>query len=57
MADEEEDPTFEEENEESGGGAEGGQGKRKKLFSKESELLDYKSKVMMDPGTGADGSN
>ena len=35
MADEEEDPTFEEENEEIGGGAEGGQGKRKRLFSKE----------------------
>ena len=38
MADEEEDPTFEEENEEIGGGAEGGQGKRKRLFSKECKL-------------------
>uniref|UniRef100_A0A8I3N5S6 TATA-box binding protein associated factor 13 n=3 Tax=Canis lupus familiaris TaxID=9615 RepID=A0A8I3N5S6_CANLF len=37
MADEEEDPAFEEENEEIGGGAEGGQGKRKRLFSKELE--------------------
>ncbi|GAB1288019.1 Transcription initiation factor TFIID subunit 13 [Apodemus speciosus] len=39
MADEEEDPTFEEENEEIGGGAEGGQGKRKRLFSKELDSL------------------
>ena len=41
MADEEEDPTFEEENEEIGGGAEGGQGKRKKLFSKELQCMMY----------------
>ncbi|XP_074226194.1 transcription initiation factor TFIID subunit 13 isoform X2 [Camelus bactrianus] len=41
MADEEEDPTFEEENEEIGGGAEGGQGKRKRLFSKELRCMMY----------------
>ncbi|XP_030615780.1 transcription initiation factor TFIID subunit 13 [Delphinapterus leucas] len=41
MADEEEDPAFEEENEEIGGGAEGGQGKRKRLFSKELRCMMY----------------
>ncbi|XP_055258423.1 transcription initiation factor TFIID subunit 13-like [Moschus berezovskii] len=41
MPDEEEDPTFEEENEEIGGGAEGGQGKRKRLFSKELRCMTY----------------
>ncbi|XP_075415121.1 transcription initiation factor TFIID subunit 13 isoform X2 [Tenrec ecaudatus] len=41
MADEEEDPNFEEENEEIGGGAEGGQGKRKRLFSKELRCMMY----------------
>ena len=41
MADEEEDPTFEEENEEIGGGAEGGQGKRKRLFSNELRCMMY----------------
>lgn len=41
MADEEEDPTFEEESEEIGGGAEGGQGKRKRLFSKELRCMMY----------------
>ncbi|XP_059780295.1 transcription initiation factor TFIID subunit 13-like [Balaenoptera ricei] len=41
IADEEEDPTFEEENEEIGGGAEGGQGKRKRLFSKELWCMMY----------------
>ncbi|KAG3293969.1 transcription initiation factor TFIID subunit 13 [Ictidomys tridecemlineatus] len=41
MADEEEDPTFEEKNEEIGGGAEGGQGKRKRLFSKELQRMMY----------------
>ena len=41
MADEEEDPTFEEENEEMGGGAEGGQGKRKRLFSNELRCMMY----------------
>ncbi|XP_066478153.1 transcription initiation factor TFIID subunit 13 isoform X1 [Tiliqua scincoides] len=35
MADEEEDPPFEEDTEEAGGGPDGGQGKRKRLFSKE----------------------
>ncbi|XP_055288029.1 transcription initiation factor TFIID subunit 13-like [Moschus berezovskii] len=40
MADEE-DPTFEEENEEIGGGTEGGQGKRKRLFSKELRCMMY----------------
>lgn len=34
-------PTFEEENEEIGGGAEGGQGKRKRLFSKELRCMMY----------------
>ncbi|XP_072500322.1 transcription initiation factor TFIID subunit 13 isoform X1 [Notamacropus eugenii] len=38
MADEEEDPTFEEDTEDVGGGADGGQGKRKRLFSKESSF-------------------
>ena len=32
---------FEEENEEIGGGAEGGQGKRKRLFSKELRCMMY----------------
>lgn len=41
MADEEEDPTFEEGNEEIGGGAEGGQGKRKRLFSEELRCMMY----------------
>ncbi|XP_046284213.1 transcription initiation factor TFIID subunit 13-like [Marmota monax] len=41
MADEEEDPTFEEKNEEIGGDAEGGQGKRKRLFSKELRCMMY----------------
>ena len=41
MAGEKEDPTFEEENEEIGGGAEGGQGKRKRLFSKELRCMMY----------------
>uniref|UniRef100_A0A8D2D1G5 Transcription initiation factor TFIID subunit 13 n=1 Tax=Sciurus vulgaris TaxID=55149 RepID=A0A8D2D1G5_SCIVU len=41
MADEEEDPTFEEEDEEIGGGAEGGQGKRKRLLSKEFRGMMY----------------
>ncbi|KAK2098138.1 Transcription initiation factor TFIID subunit 13 [Saguinus oedipus] len=40
MADEEEDPTLEEENE-VGGGAESGQGKRKRLFSKELRCMMY----------------
>ncbi|KAH0507632.1 Transcription initiation factor TFIID subunit 13 [Microtus ochrogaster] len=40
MADEEEDPTFEEENE-IGGGAEGGQGRRKRNFSKELRCTMY----------------
>nr|XP_034996598.1 transcription initiation factor TFIID subunit 13-like [Zootoca vivipara] len=35
MEDEEEDPPFEEDTEEAGGGPEGGQGERKRLFSKE----------------------
>ena len=35
MVDEEENPAFEEESEEIGGGTEDGQGKRKRLFSKE----------------------
>ncbi|OXB83337.1 UNVERIFIED_CONTAM: hypothetical protein H355_001774, partial [Colinus virginianus] len=35
MADEEEDAPFEEDSEEAGGGLDGGQGKRKRLFSKE----------------------
>ena len=39
MADEEEDPTFEEESEETGRGAEGGQGKRKRIFSKELQCM------------------
>ncbi|KAM4682938.1 transcription initiation factor TFIID subunit 13 isoform 1-T1 [Amazona ochrocephala] len=37
MADEEEDAPFEEDAEEAGGGLDGGQGKRKRLFSKERE--------------------
>ncbi|XP_022417355.2 LOW QUALITY PROTEIN: transcription initiation factor TFIID subunit 13-like [Delphinapterus leucas] len=41
VADEEENPTFEEENEEIGGGAEGGQGKRKRLFSKALQCMMY----------------
>nr|XP_004447096.1 transcription initiation factor TFIID subunit 13-like [Dasypus novemcinctus] len=42
MADEEKDPSeFEEENEEIGGGTEGGQGKRKRLFSKEQWCMMY----------------
>ncbi|KAB0364495.1 hypothetical protein FD754_008651 [Muntiacus muntjak] len=41
MADEEENPTFEEENEEIGGGAEGGQSKRKRVFSKELRCMMY----------------
>lgn len=41
VADEEEDPTFKEENEEIGGGVEGGQGKRKRLFSKELRCMMY----------------
>ncbi|XP_075023350.1 transcription initiation factor TFIID subunit 13 isoform X1 [Calonectris borealis] len=39
MADEEEDAPFEEDAEEAGGGLDGGQGKRKRLFSKEPETL------------------
>uniref|UniRef100_A0A8C5VFC9 Transcription initiation factor TFIID subunit 13 n=1 Tax=Microcebus murinus TaxID=30608 RepID=A0A8C5VFC9_MICMU len=41
MANEEEDATYEEENEETGGGAEGGQGKTKRLFSKELRCMMY----------------
>ncbi|KAJ6662270.1 hypothetical protein lerEdw1_012433 [Lerista edwardsae] len=40
MADEEEDPPFEEDTEEAGGGPDGGQGKRKRLFSKEHTAED-----------------
>ncbi|POI25067.1 hypothetical protein CIB84_011182 [Bambusicola thoracicus] len=38
MADEEEDVPFEEDSEEAGGGLDGGQGKRKRLFSKEHQV-------------------
>uniref|UniRef100_G1KJT3 Transcription initiation factor TFIID subunit 13 n=1 Tax=Anolis carolinensis TaxID=28377 RepID=G1KJT3_ANOCA len=41
MADEEEDPPFEEDTEEAGGGPDGGQGKRKRLFSKELRCMMY----------------
>nr|XP_020640628.1 transcription initiation factor TFIID subunit 13 [Pogona vitticeps] len=41
MGDEEEDPPFEEDTEEAGGGADGGQGRRKRLFSKELRCMMY----------------
>uniref|UniRef100_A0A8C5SHD1 Transcription initiation factor TFIID subunit 13 n=1 Tax=Laticauda laticaudata TaxID=8630 RepID=A0A8C5SHD1_LATLA len=41
MADEEEDPPFEEDTEDTGGGPDGGQGKRKRLFSKELRCMMY----------------
>ncbi|XP_064322769.1 transcription initiation factor TFIID subunit 13 isoform X2 [Phalacrocorax carbo] len=41
MADEEEDAPFEEDAEEAGGGLDGGQGKRKRLFSKELRCMMY----------------
>ena len=41
MVDEEENPAFEEESEEIGGGTEDGQGKRKRLFSKELRCMMY----------------
>ncbi|XP_033020131.1 transcription initiation factor TFIID subunit 13-like [Lacerta agilis] len=41
MADEEEDPPFEEDTEEAGGGPDGGQGGRKRLFSKELRCMMY----------------
>ncbi|XP_053912346.1 transcription initiation factor TFIID subunit 13 [Cuculus canorus] len=41
MADEEEDGPFEEDAEEAGGGLDGGQGKRKRLFSKELRCMMY----------------
>ncbi|XP_032765267.1 transcription initiation factor TFIID subunit 13-like [Rattus rattus] len=51
MAEEEEDPTFKEENEEIGGGVEGGQGKRKRLFSKELCYVMYGFKDDQNPYT------
>ncbi|KAM9203786.1 transcription initiation factor TFIID subunit 13 isoform 2-T2 [Mergus octosetaceus] len=41
MADEEEDAPFEEDAEEGGGGLDGGQGRRKRLFSKELRCMMY----------------
>ncbi|RXM94897.1 Transcription initiation factor TFIID subunit 13 [Acipenser ruthenus] len=41
IADEDDDPGFEEDIEEAGSGAEGGQGKRKRLFSKELRCMMY----------------
>uniref|UniRef100_UPI00398EBCBB transcription initiation factor TFIID subunit 13 n=1 Tax=Pristiophorus japonicus TaxID=55135 RepID=UPI00398EBCBB len=41
MADEDDEPTFDEDVEESGSGAEGGQGRRKRLFSKELRCMMY----------------